>query len=552
MSSRTYRKYLKAKEEQEKNNKLDEGSESLSEEENVTTRSEYRLKPQRNAFSALQNEEGEVEEEESDFDFEIPSLSKPSSKTKSKESKSSDLEHYLHLSPSSNEQKDSPLALDSKLLNHYNELERLFGKSVVKRPSKRLIFCDVNPTWLRMPKTFLQMDYTNDVFYFNHPPAYQIIQKRFFELVEFNDPQILGEFQKINPFHVDTLLVLAELCKTSREYSSARDLIERALYAFERSFHSKFISQAILGLAHLPYSHFENRAFYLVIYKHIQFVIRKGAWGSAFEMAKFLLYLDFDTDPIGMLYLIDFLALRCNNYQFVVDFYLKYSTSKQLTVFPNWNYSYSLACFYLNRIEESQLYLANSIMKFPTQFARLNSKCGWRLKVPQISLSIQETFFDVDSEFWNESERILSSMEKLYTERTCLCWKEEGLLLQWISGVLESLDLSSTKWKEYLDDRKCNYNISQLNYFRHLMASDMDDSRIYIPSEIMAHSTRVYDLLPPTDTSGSYVDEFLTDQSTSQLERSESGRFNISSLISSFFRTSLSRDTNNSDILPRN
>ena len=90
-----------------------------------------------------------------------------------------------------------------------------------------------------------------------------------------------------------------------------QDCSERALFLLEKCFKFSFVSQACIGKCRLPYAVYDNRAFHLVLFRQIHFAKRKGAWKSAFEMAKFLFFLDSDQDPMGILHLVDFLALRC-------------------------------------------------------------------------------------------------------------------------------------------------------------------------------------------------------------------------------------------------
>ncbi len=56
-----------------------------------------------------------------------------------------------------------------------------------------------------------------------------------------------------------------QVCKLSGDLATAGDLIERALYAFEAAFHPSF--RLASGRCRLNYSIYENRAFFLAVYR---------------------------------------------------------------------------------------------------------------------------------------------------------------------------------------------------------------------------------------------------------------------------------------------
>lgn len=139
------------------------------------------------------------------------------------------------------------------------------------------------------------------------------------------------------------------------------DAVERALYAFEASFHPSF---TLTGTCSLPYIHIENRSFYLCLYKHIlyaaifslelfiRYTSRKGCWQTAFEQSKLLLSLD-TNDPIGMLLIIDFFAIKSGNFKWILSFYEHFNTELSLSQMPNWAYSIALAEFHASEFKDT-------------------------------------------------------------------------------------------------------------------------------------------------------------------------------------------------------
>ena len=533
MSFRAYRKILRKKEAQE--------GEQL--DDNINSEEESFTSPTANSFSLLCDEiSNENIPSEANF-ITIPekSQSKPVKKpSKSKYLANRHLKQCNSIGSVSNakiEAESFSFEINVKSLNCNNEMEKVFGSKVVKRPNRKLTFSDVKDGWKKLPKPSIEMVENDYGFQFVHSQEYQKVQERFLDIVECNDIQLLQEFHQVNPTHIDCLLVLSEMYKVSKEFASSGELIILALYSLERCFHQGFIAQARMGLARLPYDIYENRAFHLVLFRHLQFAMRKGAWKSALEMAKFLLFLDFENDPLGILYLIDFLFLRCSDYQFLIDFYEKFHEEKLLSSLPNWSYSLSLAFFRLNQIEQSQECLKKSIAKFPSLLVRLNDKCSFRLKFPQVE-NLQRPIFEYESEFWNESERILGNIEKLYVERVYLCWKDDDIL-PWLKASLNSIDCSDSRWNEFLLDRKAFYSEASLPFFRHLTNADIAEHRFFFPPEIQQLSSDIFDPFPPSQPQLSYFDKYRREHTEAHTSH---GTFSLSSLLTSLFSTATTNE----------
>jgi len=96
-------------------------------------------------------------------------------------------------------------------------------------------------------------------------------------------------------------------------------------------------SQISRLLYHLP----GNRAMHLALNRHIHNLSRKGLSRSAFEIAKLLRSLDPSADPCGTVWLIDFLAIRAEEY----DWIRQASTcwSEDVSQRPGWRFSNILA-----------------------------------------------------------------------------------------------------------------------------------------------------------------------------------------------------------------
>jgi hypothetical protein len=163
-------------------------------------------------------------------------------------------------------------------------------------------------------------------FKFLHSPEYQKVQIKFWESVETYNPNAIAAVLHAHPYHVDSLLQLSEVCKMGEDIQMAADLIERAVYHYESIFHPLFNYSS--DTCRLRYKHAENRGFFLVIFRHLSYVGRKGCHKTAFELCKLLLSLDPDGDPLCVLLMIDYYAIRCCEYQFIIDLHDRWGVSQ--------------------------------------------------------------------------------------------------------------------------------------------------------------------------------------------------------------------------------
>ena len=70
----------------------------------------------------------------------------------------------------------------------------------------------------------------------------------------------------------------------------------------------------------MPFAYFENRSFYLALNRHLWICASRGCWRVALEVSKFVYSLD-ESDPLGMLLVMDYFALRSEQYDWILSFY---------------------------------------------------------------------------------------------------------------------------------------------------------------------------------------------------------------------------------------
>lgn len=190
-------------------------------------------------------------------------------------------------------------------------------------------------------------------FKFEHNANYRQLQEKFLASVENVDSDVIIQIINQQPYHVDSLIQLSEMCKMSEDHGTASALIEHAILALETSFHSMFSLTA--GNCRLDYRRQENRSFYLTLFKHAQYLEARACSKTALEVTKLLLSFDPETDPLALILIIDYYALRAKEYQWLIQLYNEWVESNNLAQLPNMAYSYSLALFHQYKINDLTL-----------------------------------------------------------------------------------------------------------------------------------------------------------------------------------------------------
>ncbi|XDV29369.1 hypothetical protein PO909_032505 [Leuciscus waleckii] len=66
-------------------------------------------------------------------------------------------------------------------------------------------------------------------FTFEHNRDYQQVQFKFFDAVESMDPNNILVLLQLNPYHIDSLLQLSDVCRIQEDQETARDLIGKKI-----------------------------------------------------------------------------------------------------------------------------------------------------------------------------------------------------------------------------------------------------------------------------------------------------------------------------------
>lgn len=411
------------------------------------------------------------------------------------------------------------LNVEHRNLNAENEMKRRFGSHIVRAEqrqrkahqrvyhrSTRLV--TVKSTWPHIKATGVSMKLLDkrhgySYFAFEHSPSYQEVQFLFLEAVESLHPNNISAILNTHPYHIDSLLQLSEICKMGEDYQMAAELIERALYCLERSFHTLF--SLTTGWSRLEYRRAENRSFFIALFRQIIFVGQKGCYRTSLELCKLLLSLDPDEDPLGVLLMIDFYALQSEQFSFLVRLFEEWEPHRNLSQLPNFAYSVALAYFQFNRkhgeTKRADELLQAALIMFPMVLSPLMEKCNVALD----SSLIQHPFF---SPLKADSEPLaLKQLEALYIGRTYHAWKEPEVI-DWLvlntRKVIERVEAGDSLVEECKQRRQVRYRGTPRNIYRHLVMSDIKDAVASLPMDLVNVPLLSYDPLPPQDSVTGY------------------------------------------------
>uniref|UniRef100_A0A8C3UWX9 Transcription factor 25 n=1 Tax=Catharus ustulatus TaxID=91951 RepID=A0A8C3UWX9_CATUS len=412
-------------------------------------------------------------------------------------------------------------------LNPENELKRYFGARAVlgdQRPRQRqrqyvrsMWLTAPKNTWPRYSKTGITMQLLDtrrgvQHFTFEHHREYQQVQFKFLDAVESMDPNNIVLLLQMNPYHVDSLLQLSDVCRMQEDQEMARDLIERALYSLECAFHPVFSLTS--GTCRLDYRHPENRAFFLALFKHLMFLEKRGCPRTALEFCKLILSLDPENDPLCVLLLIDFLSLRAREYTFLTRLFQEWESHRNLSQLPNFAFSVPLAYFFLSQQEErpelersqarerAARLIQLALIMFPSVLMPLLDHCS----VQPDARVASHPFFGLNAQI--SQSPALNQLTSLYVGRTHALWKDPAVMA-WLEPhvheVLRMVEAQDALVQEAEHKRKIRYQSAPRNIYRHIILSEMKEATAALPLEVTSQPVMGFDPLPPLDSIVSYT-----------------------------------------------
>lgn len=258
-----------------------------------------------------------------------------------------------------------------------------------------------------------------------------------------------------NPYHLDSLITMADYFKFVGEHQMAADAVAKCLYALECAWPAMFTP--LLGNCQLKFGHETNKPLFKTLFTHMINMDRRGCHRSALEVCKLLLSLDSD-DPMGALFCIDYFAIRAGEYAWLEQFTEDYKSDNSLWLFPNFSFSLSISRFYLEQEETSKDahagntkatsadLMEQALMLHPSVLKKLVAKVP--LKDRAWTNILKHSYFHSDETKIPSLDHLIN----IYVERSYIVWRLpdlQKLLRNTAQQVIETLELNRSEAKDW-------------------------------------------------------------------------------------------------------
>nr|AXY97603.1 Transcription factor 25-like [Populus tomentosa] len=405
------------------------------------------------------------------------------------------------------------LQLDPKCLNPENELRRIFGSKVVKsfeksnqdsssrqvrggrrgaHHTRKTILVSPSEHWPRwdgsLSMEFLETKDGYHHFRYVHSSYYDQAQSAFEAAKAIQDLNGIASILLYQPYHLDSLITMADYFKFVGEHQMSADAIAKSLYALECAWHPTFTP--LQANCQLKINHETNKPMFTTLFTHMKNLDRRGCHRSALEVCKLLLSLDLD-DPMGAMFCVDYFALRAEVYAWLEWFSEDYKSDNSLWLFPNFSYSLAICRFYLECEEPSKDddtsatksssadLMKQALMLHPSVLKKLVAKVP--LKDQAWTNILKHAFFQSEK----TGSASLDHLINIYVERSYIIWRLpdlQKLLRNSALQVIETLEHSSSDAKDWACVRKEAFS-SENNEYGHLLVSDFSDTVPTLPPE---------------------------------------------------------------------
>lgn len=403
------------------------------------------------------------------------------------------------------------LEIDPKYLNLENELRRMYGSKVVRslessssqgggRGGRRggvhhitkTVLITPMENWARWDRSFsMEFLETKDgynYFRYIHSSSYEQAQRSFQAAQNLHDLNGVASVLINHPYHIDSLITMADYFKFAGDHQMAADAIGKCLYGLERAWHPMFTP--FNGNCRLKFTHDTNKPFFTTLFSHMRNMDRRGCHRSALEVCKLLLSLDTD-NPVGALFCVDYFALRAEEYAWLEEFSEEYHSENSLWLLPNFSYSLAIARVYLEKKTESpsssldtskssSLDLMMQALKLhPTVLKKLVDKVP--LKDQAWAKMLKHYYFRSDQSKNPSLDHLIS----IYVERNYLIWRlpdVQKLLRSAAELLIKSLDEKESDAEDFLRVKEEAFPAKH-NEYSHLSIHDFSDSVPTLPPD---------------------------------------------------------------------
>ncbi|KAF8341438.1 transcriptional repressor TCF25-domain-containing protein [Cantharellus anzutake] len=340
----------------------------------------------------------------------------------------------------------------------------------------------------------------------DHSNPYKEVQHQFLSVVEMGDHAGFVQILREHPWHIDTLLQMSEVARHHEEHAQASDFVQRAIFAFERSFGSAFNFTA--GSCRLDFDHIENRSFFLALHRHIIDLQRRGTIRTAFEFSRLLLSLDPIEDPHGALFHLDYLAMN-------------------VELIPGWWWSRALAIWNLETSKgdktanESTQALQEAIKAYPQVLPILADKAGIGLSSQVRGHQAFRIATGWDS--FDPGESTVNLLSHLYAHRSADVWKQPNVS-SWLVSAIDAKFLngltSEPSPTHAVAVSKYSSGTPQ-NITRHVIVTEIRSLFSFLEPQTLAGSMAAYDPIPPVTSVSRYDESYFRGVSRRRANRGQ-------------------------------
>lgn len=276
-----------------------------------------------------------------------------------------------------------------------------------------------------------------------HSPEYELAQRAYEAAKNHHDLNVVYSILVDYPYHLDSLLAISEYFKLVGEQQLAANAIAKCLYALECAWHPLFTP--LQGNCRLEFIHETNKPFFKILFTHMKNTDRRGCHRVALEICKLLLSLDPD-DPMGVIFCIDYYAIRAEQYTWLEQFSEEYGNDNSIWLFPNFSYSLAVCRFFLEHDSQTQNdahtekassveLMKQALMLHPTVLKKLIAKVP--LKDQIWNTILKNSFFKADE----SGSPTLDHLIDIYVERSYLIWRLPNLQNLLKDSALQVIEL---------------------------------------------------------------------------------------------------------------
>lgn len=320
--------------------------------------------------------------------------------------------------------------------------------------------------------------------------TYQSIFEELEMLVRTGDIEFLIQLIHGQPLFVDGLLLLSDAYRM-QSTGDAGEIVERALYILERILPSDL--SFLDGQVRFRYSHPGNRKLHLCLYRQLQFTMKKGCWKVALQLAKTLLALDPESDPLCSRLFIDFMMIQSESFEDFDKLWVQLKNKSHLGSLPGWYFNRALRMF----LDEEKSKNEHSASTDALIEAFSYSPGTARLLLQTLKCKIPDNLPNCEH---FESDFAQIGAAKIFVARCNTLWKNSSVQ-KWLESAAKKL--GNINFEQHCDFRSVSL-IYQVAVYRHSLLTDLPSLNVAIPTNVSSISSlNAYDPLP----SDSFDDE---------------------------------------------